>query len=154
MQTSDLCNNSLANKKNESTHSQGVVLEPKMSTTTTTSPHDPNLAATLSIQNESLIRISNVREQHRFAQAREDALTQTKINILYSESKQKLSLEKELHEERRKAIAREIELRVKKAEMEKEQKEQFLKEMIVQLELSEELKRELMKKESATRIAR
>lgn len=55
---------------------------------------------------------------------------------------------------RRKAIAKEIEMRVKKAESEKENKEQFLKEMIVQLRLSEELKRELMKKESATRIGR
>ncbi len=110
-----------------------------MSTATTTSTHDPKLAAALAIQNESL---------------REDALTHTKINILYSESKQKFSLEKELHEERRKAITREIGLGVREAEMEKEQKEQFLKEMIVQLKLTEELKRELMKKESVARIGR
>lgn len=134
-----LCNNSLASKKNELTHSQDIALEPRMSTITTTSPHDPKLVATLAIQNESL---------------REDALTQPKINILYLESTHKLSLEKEIYEERRKEIAKEIELRVKKAEMEKKQKEQFLKEMILQLKLTEELKRDLMKKESATRIGR
>ncbi len=101
-----------------------------------------------------MIRSSNLQEQHHLTRARKDALTQAKITILYSESKQKLSLEKELHEERRKAIAKEIEMRAKKAEMEKEKKEQLLKEMFVQLNLSEELKRELMRKESAIRIGR
>jgi hypothetical protein len=96
----------LENKKNESSHSQDVVLELKMSTTTTTSPHDPKLAATLAIQNEPSIPISILRDQHRITQARADALTQARITVLHSESKQKLSLEKELHEERRKAIAK------------------------------------------------
>jgi hypothetical protein len=57
--------------------------------------------------------------------------TQARINVLHSESKQELSLEKEPHEERREAMAKEIEVRLKKAEMEKEKREQFLRGMIV-----------------------
>jgi hypothetical protein len=121
----------LLEKRNSSTHRKDVTLEPKMPTTTTTSPHDPKLAATLAIQNESLIRISILRDQHRLTQVRADALTQARINVLHSDSKQKLSLEKKLHEERRKAMAKEIEVRVEKAEMEKEKREQFLRGMIL-----------------------
>jgi hypothetical protein len=45
------------------------------------------------------------------------------------------------------AIARESKIKVEKVESEKEKKEQFAKEMISEVKLCAELKRELMKEE-------
>ncbi|PMD15138.1 hypothetical protein NA56DRAFT_710063 [Hyaloscypha hepaticicola] len=97
-----------------------------MSTTTTTSPHEPEIAETSAIQNESLIH----------------ALREAKITILHSESNQKLSLEKELHEKGCRVIAGESKIKVEKVESEKEKKEQFAKEMISEVKLCAEYVKE------------
>jgi hypothetical protein len=62
------------------------------------------LASAAAIQKESFVRITILKEQDRLTQARDDAIAEAQSNILWEESKQKLSREREIHEKKMLAL--------------------------------------------------
>lgn len=127
-------------------------MEKEKNTLATLSPNGSELAQAAAIQNESFVRISIMKEQHRLMQVREDAITEARIKILHEESKQKLEREKESREEKMQALLRETAIHLEIAKEDRRQSLKSWQERSHQMRLKADLQRELMEKEVNARM--